>query len=83
VALFEAQLAVSCPLVGRTLAEASLPRDTLVVSVTRDGQTLFPRASTRIEAGDVLLVTTHRSNETRIRAFLRSGLAEGIVHPLK
>lgn len=82
-ALFEAQLAVSCPLVGRTLAEASLPDDTLVVSITRDGQTLFPRASTRIEAGDVLLVTTHRSNETRVRAFLRSGPAEGIVHPLK
>jgi CIC family chloride channel protein len=68
--LFEARIAASSPLVGRTLAEAGLARDAIVVSVTRDGETLFPRASTRIEAGDVLMITTHRGNEARVRAFL-------------
>jgi CIC family chloride channel protein len=68
--LFEARLADSSPLVGRTLAEARLTRDALVVSITRDGETLFPRASTRIEAGDVLMITTHRGNEAPVRAFL-------------
>jgi hypothetical protein len=41
-----------------------------VVSITRDGETLFPRANTRIEAGDVLMITTHRTNEVAVRAFL-------------
>jgi len=68
--LFEARLSASSPLVGRTLAEAGLPRDTLVVSITRDGQTIFPRAGTRIEADDALMITTHRTNETRVRTFL-------------
>jgi Voltage gated chloride channel/TrkA-C domain len=47
-----------------------LTRDALVVSITRDAETLFPRASTRIEAGDVLMVTTQRANEAPVRAFL-------------
>jgi CBS domain-containing protein len=68
--LFEARIAASSPLVGRTLSEARLTRDALVVSITRDGETLFPRASTRIEAGDVLMVTTQRANEAPVRAFL-------------
>jgi Trk K+ transport system NAD-binding subunit len=41
-----------------------------VVSITRDGETIFPRASTRIEAGDVLMITTHRTNEAPVRTFL-------------
>ena len=68
--LFEARLVASSSLVGRTLADAGLPRDALVVSITRDGETLFPRASTRIEAGDVLMITTHRTKEAAVRAFL-------------
>jgi CBS domain-containing protein len=68
--LFEARLVASSSLVGRTLSEAGLPRDALVVSITRDGETLFPRASTRIEAGDVLMITTHRTKEAGVRAFL-------------
>ena len=61
--LFEARLAPSSPLVGCTLAEARLTRDAIVVSIIRNGETIFPRASTRIEAGDVLMITTHRGNE--------------------
>jgi CIC family chloride channel protein len=68
--LFEARLAPSSPLVGRTLADAKLTRDAIVVSITRDGETIFPRASTRIEAGDVLMITTHRTNEAPVRTFL-------------
>ena len=52
-----------------------LTRDALVVSITRDGETLFPRANTRIEAGDVLMITTHRTNEVAVRAFLEGTLS--------
>ena len=73
--LFEARIAASSPLAGRTLSEARLARDALVVSITRDGETLFPRANTRIEAGDVLMITTHRTNEVAVRAFLEGTLS--------
>jgi predicted transcriptional regulator len=71
--LFEARLVASSSLVGRTLADAGLPPDVLVVSITRDGETLFPRASTRIEADDVLMITTHRTKEAAVRVFLEGG----------
>jgi chloride channel protein, CIC family len=69
-ALFEARLGTAAPLVGRTLREANLPRDTLVVSITRDGETLFPRAETRLEANDVVLIMADPASEPALRRFL-------------
>jgi CIC family chloride channel protein len=70
--LFEARVDASSPLASRTLSQAGLPRDTLVVSITRDGETLFPRATTRVEAGDLVLVMADRRSEPALRQFLES-----------
>jgi CIC family chloride channel protein len=71
--LFEARVDAGSPLAGRVLSQAGFPRDTLVVSITRDGETLFPRASTRMEPGDVVLVMADRRNESALRQFLEGG----------
>jgi CIC family chloride channel protein len=68
--LFEARLDAASPLVGRTIREAGFPSDTLVVSITRDGDTLFPRATTQLVAGDALLVMADRRSEAALRQFL-------------
>jgi CIC family chloride channel protein len=68
--LFEARLDAASPLVGRTLRDAGFPRDTLVVSITRDGDTLFPGAATQLVAGDVVLVMADRRSEPALRRFL-------------
>jgi CIC family chloride channel protein len=68
--LFEARLDASSALAGHTLQQAGLPRDTLVVSITRDGETLFPRASTKMQAGDVVLIMADRHSEPALRQFL-------------
>jgi CIC family chloride channel protein len=68
--LFEVRLDTSSPLAGHTLQERALPRDTLVLSVTRSGETLFPRATTRLEAGDVVLIMADRRTEPALREFL-------------
>jgi hypothetical protein len=52
-ALFEAQLSASSPLVGKTLRSAHFPPNTLVVSILRRGETVFPHAETRLDLGDV------------------------------
>jgi trk system potassium uptake protein TrkA len=57
----------SSPLVGRPLAESRLPASTLVVSVLRDGEVLFPRASTEITSGDRLTVLASADKEEQVR----------------
>jgi CBS domain-containing protein len=68
--LFEARLSAASPLAGRTLREANLPGDTLVVSITRAGETLFPRADTQLEPDDVVMILADPSSEPALRAFL-------------
>jgi CIC family chloride channel protein len=70
--MFQARLDTSSPLAGRSLQQANLPRDTLVVSITRDGETLFPRANTRLQSGDVVLIMADRRSEPALRQFLES-----------
>lgn len=70
--MFQARLDTSSPLAGRSLQQANLPRDTLVVSITRDGETLFPRANTQLQSGDVVLIMADRRSEPALRQFLES-----------
>lgn len=66
--LFEVVVAASSPLVGLSLADASLPSDTLVVSILRDGEIVFPRASTEVVSGDRLTVLAPAGDERAVRA---------------
>ncbi len=75
--MFEARVGPTSPLAGRTLSQAGLPRDTLVVAITRNGETLFPRASTRLEAGDIVLIMADRHSEPSLRQFLQGGTSPG------
>jgi Trk K+ transport system NAD-binding subunit len=54
------------------LSEAGLPRKVLVASVRRDGETIFPSASTRLEVGDVLTVLADPAHEEALRQFFDS-----------
>jgi CIC family chloride channel protein len=75
-ALFEVRVPATSPLIGRTLAEAGLPSGALVVSVMRDGETIFARASTRLAAGDVATIVADPASEPALRAYL-----EGVEAP--
>lgn len=69
-ALFEVRLGPSSPLVGRTLRDGCLPRGTLVVSIIRSGETIFPSATTELAAGDVVMVVAGPESEADLRTFL-------------
>jgi len=69
-ALFEAQLNPSSPLVGKTLRDARFPQDSLVVSIMRQGETIFPQADTRLERGDTVVVMADPASENQLHAFL-------------
>lgn len=68
--LFEVRVDSASPLAGRTLREARLPADTLVISITRGGETIFPRASTRLEPGDLVVILSSKEREQALREYL-------------
>jgi CIC family chloride channel protein len=68
--LFEAQLKASSPLSGKTLRDAGFPPNTLVVSIMRQAETVFPHGDTRLEPGDVVVVMADPASERALREFL-------------
>lgn len=47
-----------------------------MISISRDGETIFPRASTHLEAGDIALIMSDVTKERELRAYL-----EGVSVP--
>ena len=43
---------------GKTISQLSLPDNTLIMMIQRDGRTILPRGKTLIRAGDVLVMNT-------------------------
>ncbi len=78
--LFEARLTTSSPLIERSLSDADFPKGTLVVSITREGDTVFPRADTQLKAGDILLVLADPSSEATLRSFLEGPSGQNTVN---
>jgi chloride channel protein, CIC family len=68
--LFEAQLKPSSPLAGKTLRDAGFPPNTLVVSVMRQAEAVFPHGDTRLEPGDTVVVMADPASERALREFL-------------
>jgi len=69
-ALLEIAVAEDSFFAGMTLAEIRLPAGSLVVSVLRGGEVLFPRAETRVLAGDHLTMLVAAGSERSIRDLL-------------
>ena len=61
---------VFLPVLGRPLREAKLPPESLVVSIRRQNELLFPRGSTVIKPGDLVTFLVSPVGEQRLRAYL-------------
>ena len=70
IAVFEVKLDPSSPVVGKLLREAHFPADTLVVSIMRQSNTIFPHADTQLEAGDIIVVMADPTSENVLHTFL-------------
>jgi CBS domain-containing protein len=68
--MLEAQIEPGTRLAGRSLREAVLPPESLVVSIRRQNELLFPRGRTVIEAGDLVTFLVSPNGEERLRAYL-------------
>jgi chloride channel protein, CIC family len=53
--ILEVKVRAASGLAGKTLQEARLPKESIVVAIRRNGQTIFPHGDTRLEAGDTVV----------------------------
>lgn len=51
---------------GRSVVELGLPETVLIVLMQRDGQMLVPRGTTRVEAGDTMLLLADETGVSRV-----------------
>jgi chloride channel protein, CIC family len=50
--IIEVKVKRNSSLAGKTLQEARLPKESIIVAIRRDGTTIFPHGDTRLEPGD-------------------------------
>ena len=68
--LLVTRVASSSSLAGRTIRDISLPPNTTIVSITREGETIIPHGTTRLIAGDMVTILTTPESEETLRTFL-------------
>lgn len=68
--MFEVTVEQSSALAGRKLREIGLPNETMIVSITHDGHTIFPNADTVLQTGDKALIMASKISEEELRSFL-------------
>ncbi|MBN1633214.1 MAG: potassium/proton antiporter [Ignavibacteria bacterium] len=54
-------------IIGKPLADISLPEESLIVLITRNGEYVVPSGSTTLEEGDTLLVLVNKENVNEVK----------------
>ncbi|HJP70968.1 MAG TPA: TrkA C-terminal domain-containing protein, partial [Candidatus Limnocylindria bacterium] len=69
--IVEARLGARSPVVGRTVADAGLPRSVVLVAIQRDEELVIPRGETVLAAGDIVSVFSARGqDDDELRAII-------------
>ncbi len=74
--LIEAKVDGSSNFIGRRVSDAGFPRGTLVVTIRRGDQLIFPHSDTRLEVGDQASILTDEADADEVLSALR-GEAKG------
>lgn len=79
--MVEAEIEPGMRLADRPLREAKLPMESLVVSIRRQNELLFPRGSTIIKPGDIVTFLVNPQGEERLHQYLaeRMETAESVL----
>lgn len=68
--MVEVQITPGMPLCDRLLRQTKLPPESLVVSIRRHNELLFPRGGTVIKAGDIVTFLVSPGGEERLQRYL-------------
>jgi trk system potassium uptake protein TrkA len=69
--LVELKVTDDSPVAGKTLRELSWPRGCVVASVVHEGEVVFPRGSTVLSAGDIVVGLVAPEAEEQFRGVFR------------
>ena len=70
VNLTEVALSRTAPVAGKALKDVSMPPDSLITCIIRQGHTIIPRGDTVIEGGDRLVTLTAPENHAKVLRLL-------------
>lgn len=70
LAMVEARVNESSPVIGKALADIELPPKTVVAAVARDGRLFVPSGATELKSGDDLIAITQPEQEDDLRRLL-------------
>lgn len=56
---------------GRTLSQLPLPEDSIVISISRNGDTIIPRGNAQINSGDKILIMSKTTSLHKIQEILK------------
>jgi chloride channel protein, CIC family len=65
--IIEVKVRANSGLAGKTLQEARLPKQSIIVAIKRDGATIFPHGDTRLETGDTVIANVAPGFEKTFR----------------
>lgn len=68
--IVEVRMPAGARLSGKTLRDARLPQESIVVAIRRNGRTLFPHGDTTLEPGDTIVANVAPGFGARFRAML-------------
>ena len=68
--LFDFYIAENSGVVGKTVVEIGLPKESLIVLINRNEQYVVPRGGTIIESGDILLILANKKIISEIKTKL-------------
>lgn len=70
IALVEASVSPTSPIINRTLTEIELPIDTSIIAILRTGKVIIPTGATSILPGDEVIAIARRESEQDLRELL-------------
>ncbi|SDJ82434.1 potassium/proton antiporter [Sediminibacillus albus] len=68
--IMEATIHENAPVTGISLQDLSLPEDTLIAAIIREGSVVTPTGSSILETGDTLYVLAHKKDREKVRGLL-------------
>jgi len=68
--LYDFYMAENSSVIGKTVVEIGLPKESLIVLINRNEQYVVPRGGTIIEQGDIILVLTNKKIIGEVRRLL-------------
>ncbi len=68
--IVETELSSNSPIINKAIKDIKLPEESLIVSILRDGQVVFPHGNTVLKNGDTIMILVSKEKRDILRQIL-------------